>query len=69
MNAIQEVNERRVLNHKDISEIYGVGTSVAYRIIRETRAKYPNGKHPLPAGKIFKSDLAEYFENQKGGMS
>ena len=68
MNAMQEVNERRILNHKDIQEIYGVGTSIAYRIIREIRGRYPNKQHPLPRGKIFKSDLAEYFENQKGGQ-
>lgn len=61
MNAVQEVNERRALTQKDVSEIYGVGKNVAYRIIREIRARYPNG-HPLPAGKIFKSDLADFFE-------
>lgn len=61
MNAVQEVNERRALTQKDVSEIYGVGRDVAYRIIREIRARYPNG-HPLPAGKIFKSDLADFFE-------
>ena len=61
MNAAAEVNERRSLNVEDVKEIYGVGKNDAYRIIREIRARYPNG-HPLPAGKIFKSDLADYFE-------
>ena len=58
--------EKRVYDHNDVSAIYGVGRDVSYRIIREIRAKYPNGKHPLPKGKIFRHDLKK-FENIGNG--
>ena len=61
-----QVNEsKRVYDHTDVSAIYGVGRNVAYRIIREIRARYQDG-HPLPVGKIFPKDLDTYFENWKG---
>ena len=63
---MEATSERRVYDHTDVSRIYGFGSSVSYRIIREIRARYPNG-HPLPRGKIFPKDLETYFENWKEG--
>ena len=62
---MEAVVEKHAFDHTDVSAIYGVGRNVAYRIIREIRARYPGG-HPLPVGKIFPKDLETYFENWKG---
>lgn len=57
---------KRWLDHTDIMEIYGVGIGSSYRIIREIRAMY-QGKHPLPVGKVFATDLPLYEEKVRNG--
>lgn len=55
------VHEKRYVDYEDIMTIYGVGSSVARKIIREIRFLYADG-HPLPCGKVFISDLPAYEE-------
>ena len=51
--------EKRYLDYTDIMNVYGVGQTVARKIIREIRHLYEDG-HPLPLGKVFVSDLELY---------
>ena len=53
--------EKRFYDFRDVMEIYGVGESIARKMIKEIRNIYEDG-HPLPRGKVYATDL-ELYEN------